>query len=420
MKRILEFLVAVLIFIIPSNLFVQLPAQDMYVRGILVDYLIPKLYLADSILVLFFGLVLYTVGAPPFKKWCNKPLILASFFMASLVLFLQKDTINFAASAFYAVQLIKVGALLYYLLKLRFLILSPVVYGAIQVTVLFQSCIGLYQFLYQKSVYGYYFLGEPQIPSSLGLVKEQIAGVERILPYGTTPHPNILAGILTVYSVLLILGFPKKQQLPWQIVTFLILGLSGFVLWTTQSYSAWASYLVALLCIGIQVWQRKIVTLSAVQILSAVIVSTGIATLILKQWQPQTTAIQQTSIERRVILADAAWSMFLKFPLTGVGLNQFTVQLEAYAPNRELVRFIQPVHAVVLLWIAETGLVGIVLVGLVTWLAQLKKIQFPLLLLSLLPIAVFDHYLLSLQSGLLLSVVFYWYIFTKTNQSKAN
>jgi hypothetical protein len=92
-------------------------------------------------------------------------------------------------------------------------------------------------------------------------------------------------------------------------------------------------------------------------------------------------------------------------PLVGVGLNQFTSRVEQYTQIREVVRFVQPVHHLGLLWLAETGLLGLMFLLWVLLEIKNKKLILPILIL--LPIAVLDHYLLTQNQGLLLGVVLF-------------
>ncbi len=98
--------------------------------------------------------------------------------------------------------------------------------------------------------------------------------------------------------------------------------------------------------------------------------------------------------------------MIAAHPLTGVGLLSFTRQLESIAPSTEIVRFIQPVHTVLLLWLAETGVIGAVAVLFLLWALGRHTNRLPVLWLALLPIMALDHYFLTIQTGMFLLVVY--------------
>ena len=130
------------------------------------------------------------------------------------------------------------------------------------------------------------------------------------------------------------------------------------------------------------------------------------------------------SLNRRASLNHAAWNIFSAYPLAGVGLNNFTAYEESFSPNREVVRFVQPAHHVGLLWLAETGLVGGILVllgGRKIWKKlhdNQQKSAFLWCLFLVLPLAAFDHYLLTQQTGFFL-IIFSFYLSQPSNISHA-
>jgi len=95
--------------------------------------------------------------------------------------------------------------------------------------------------------------------------------------------------------------------------------------------------------------------------------------------------------------------MIFDHPILGVGMNNFVVNLEKYALTKEVVRFIQPVHHVGLLWLSQTGLLGVIwLISLGQKMSKQIKISLSLTILVLLPILSLDHYLLTIQTGMIL------------------
>ena len=50
-----QFLFGLIIFLIPSNLFFKVLESSAYVNGLLIDYLIPKLYLSDLVIFALFS-----------------------------------------------------------------------------------------------------------------------------------------------------------------------------------------------------------------------------------------------------------------------------------------------------------------------------------------------------------------------------
>ena len=109
----------------------------------------------------------------------------------------------------------------------------------------------------------------------------------------------------------------------------------------------------------------------------------------------------QHSFYRRNDLTTVSFEMIKDKPLLGVGLNSFTQSLEDY-------KFIQPVHNIFLLLASEAGLLTLVAFLFFLLLLITKSIAtgsdfFPtVLLFELLFLGTSDHYLLTIQQGLLL------------------
>lgn len=120
------------------------------------------------------------------------------------------------------------------------------------------------------------------------------------------------------------------------------------------------------------------------------------------------------SLTRRTTLNQAAFGLWEVRPLLGVGLDQFTAQVETAQPTAEIVRFVQPVHHVGLLILAEIGVVGILLnmLFLATIYRHLKRSQqhtfwaiMPYVAVAFLPLATLDHFLWTQQIGQLTLII---------------
>src|SRR5579859_6736082 len=80
------FLLATTIFLIPSNLFLKFGVNTSYVHGLLVDYLLPKLYASDLPILLL--LVLWAKEIWQKKKWpkLKKPSVETVILVCCIVL----------------------------------------------------------------------------------------------------------------------------------------------------------------------------------------------------------------------------------------------------------------------------------------------------------------------------------------------
>ena len=123
------------------------------------------------------------------------------------------------------------------------------------------------------------------------------------------------------------------------------------------------------------------------------------------------------SVVVREQLNAAALTIFGHSPIFGVGPGNFLVELPKALPSRA-VYFLQPVHNIYLLVMAEGGLVGIGIFGWLIWIviksktsqeqnkSRAKQVSVPTILLvpllTLLLLGFVDHYPLTIQQGQLL------------------
>jgi hypothetical protein len=268
-------------------------------------------------------------------------------------------------------------------------------------TLFFQSTLAIFQFYSQRPLFGYLFFGETAILKPFGINTGFLLGSERILPYGTTPHPNILGGILAIY---LILGWYLIKKNNYQArsnkTIILVSGTTLWALFLTQSISAWLTLVLASSILFIKPISQIIINHATTILLLGGLMFALVPVLIN---QAASDHPSNQSLQRRSYLNLAAFKIIVDQPLTGIGLNQFTNRVEEYSNVREVVRFVQPVHHLGLLYLAETGLLGMSLVAAVLTKTRQNKLILPFLVL--LPIATLDHYLLTLNQGLLLGVL---------------
>jgi O-antigen ligase len=381
----MSYLLAIIIFLIPSNLFLKISESTGYVNGLFIDYLIPKLYLSDIFLIILLSIWFI-------KSYKQIRFTFSLLFIPLLILFMRQFFVTNQIAAFwYLIKLIEIGLFLWYLSKNQNQIKQRVIHFSIIAAILFQSLLAIYQYHTQHSFFGYLFLGEANIPQALGLAKTVINGVEKIEPYGTTAHPNILAGVLCIY-ILYMLCIPTSKKRVVQLIKVVAIILGAYVIFLTQSLSA----ILSLILGGFLIYSKKRVDLKALTLFAIAIIilaPIGISMLSLKY-------SNVPSLSRRDELQKNAISVLLKNPLFGVGLNQFTTLSQNFNDSKELVRFVQPVHHIGLLWLAETGLIGLACIFILVKKLHAERYAVPLLLLT--PIAALDHYLMTQQTGLLL------------------
>ncbi|HEX7017840.1 MAG TPA: O-antigen ligase family protein [Patescibacteria group bacterium] len=398
--KVYTFLLCLIIFLVPSNLFLKFFESSAYVNGIFVDYLIPKLYLSDIPIIL----LLLTWGYKTLMAK-KKPLAMAQLDSTTwgviglgvLLIIRQFFAPYPLAAIWYLLKLIEMIALGFFLVHHRQLLTKRPVLLSIVVTLIFQSFLAIYQYISHSALFGYWFLGEPNLSNPIGLARLTIGGIEKVLPYGTTAHPNILGGTLAIYFLILLKTLKKPKMLV--VASFSLIGLL-----LTFSFSAWLTLILGMIFWILYKYVNLLYPMRYIFFLIAFFTPLAIKHLAV-------VYSDSPSMVRRAYLQEAAVNMYIDNPLFGIGLNNFTAKVEEYTATREIVRFIQPVHNIFFLWIAETGIAGaFLLIGVcILIIRKRNSLQLPLrtsrfLLFSAVPIMVLDHYLLTQQTGLLLLV----------------
>lgn len=386
------FLFFFIIFTFSINLFYKLSLEGAYVRGLLIDYLIPKIYLAELFLIPFL-----LVGIKQLTK------IKIDTYLGLLILLLifrQLLSQSPLAAFIHLLHLAEI-ILFFQIIKLDPLfkkrIAEKFALGAMLSAIIFQSLLAVYQFIFQRSLLAYQFLGETNLMDLANISKAQFFFSERILPYGATPHPNILAGIVVVLSILIINKIKNFKAMQLVLIVNALL-----IIFLTQSISA-------LLTLGLFIFYQIFNSLKYKPVIKRVImiVVYYIFLILLPYFLGKvfSLATGQNSVSRRVILNQASLEIFKHHMLFGVGINNFTLNLETYSTNREVIRFVQPVHHLLFLILSEGGLLLLAIVIILIKKAKIKSFYSKTIIL--LAIISLDHYLLTQFSGMSLLALFY-------------
>jgi hypothetical protein len=246
----------------------------------------------------------------------------------------------------------------------------------------------------------------PLDPSIPGSVVVQLPGGESFLrAYGTMPHPNILGG----FALILLLGpiafFLRKEQPNNLALLLLIPGVSLLAL--TFSRSAWLALILfsmVLLWKSIHFDRRRLATLGIIIALSFVITLFPYRDLVQARTVNTTSHSEQFSFIGRAWLNGEARRVMSEYPLTGVGIGSFIIELARGAGEGYV---IEPAHNIFLLAGAELGIPGLLLVStlFISFVYHLVKTRNPNAILAgatltgLGLISLFDHYLWTLAPG---------------------
>ncbi len=396
----------VLLFL-PVNLAKHFFLDSIYVDGILVDYLIPTIYLTDILIWGLLGLWLFRcLRNLSINDLTPKQMLsiatgqaiqpFSNFSILSFGLLLVSGLSIFGAlnqpAAFYKwLKLTEYILFSFYVSKnVRLKEDWSTIVRLLSVGVLFESILAVAQWFEQGSIFGYYFFGENKYTvSTPGIATFDFGGVKKVRPYGTFPHPNVLGGYLAILLPWLVFSIKRikgKFAISYMLLT---ISCSAAALYLSFSRSAWFAGILGLLAVfGLIFRKRKSLPSLFYSLLPSA---------------------YSLSFLRRAELNWIALEMIKNNPLLGVGLNNFTIAMDKYGKISGWVRFLQPVHNVYLLIASEIGLLGLVLFLCLLFSAfrlLLRKKNY-LLLISLTQIALLclsDHYFWTLQQ----TCLFFW------------
>ena len=313
-----------------------------------------------------------------------------------LLLFLLSQTVslinaqNLGAGLVRLEQFLLAGFFGVYLASKRLEQIRKLLYAGLVGAILIEGSLALYQFLLGKTL-GLWILGE----RSFSLSTPSIAtfnwyGEVFLRPYGTTPHPNVLAAFMLIACLLVFYLSPVKKSL----VTAGVITV-GF-LTTLLTFSRIGIFLLAVESAFFLKKKFKLLIFLSLVLLPIFYVRFESA-----------FNFDNLSIIRREELAGIAFKLFLENPLLGVGLNNFINSIASSDLISGPSRFLQPVHNIYLLLLSETGVLGLLgFLGL--FLKPFKEILLkrdfaPFYIkafLLILLLGMFDHYLLTLPQGI--------------------
>ena len=305
---------------------------------------------------------------------------------------------------------------------------------AIFLSGVFQSVIAIAQYGHQASL-GLRWLGE----SSLHLPGEGIAsfysaGQLVLRPYGTLPHPNVLAVFLLVaLTACAILYFLNKTNLAFYSDRhtvqgskkdfFLLIGFATmlYAFFLTYSRTVIAIPVAMLALLLIITWFNKNWRKQLLQYKKQLVVLTSISVAVVGlflalNYQEVIARVfffkDDEAVTMRLFYNRVAGQDFLDRTWLGSGIGTFVSNMMVTLKHAPANIF-QPVHNIYLLILAETGLLGLAFWGLFIKstirsyiskydLGDIKNIILPIILASFLLIGLFDHFFWTLQQGHLL------------------
>lgn len=393
-----------LIFLIPLNLGKHFIMNVSYVKGLLIDYLIPTIYLQDIIVLLIIGFYIYDyfntskgtlkslLQSIFNKRLLWPPLFIFSVFLSTLISNLFVISLYGFARIFlyyllflYIVNTVDLKKDLSNILKMFVMSMSLV------------SVLGLFQFFTQGSVFNnYLFFGEqPYSFSTKGISLENLFGYTVVPAYGLFRHPNIFGGLL---SLCLLVVYSKLHISKGYKLLFLLLASALLV---TFSLLSIATFVVSILFYN-YVFNRdgnkKYLTVA----LTILLVLFSVVPLVASNFSFLSSNV---SLLRRTNLMTGSFELLKNNLMYGIGINTFTKYIGSSLFDMGAIRFDQPVHNMYVLILSETGVIAFVLFLFFIISSVYKSLKEPLLailLFQLLLLACFDHYFWTIHQSQLL------------------
>lgn len=371
------------LLLLPTQLGKHFWPEFALIYSLKVDYLAPTIYLWDLVVV---GLVVTWIARSNHFNKQTLPVLLFFWLTQALSLVLAD---NVGAGLVRLVQLILTGLFGLTIASAGLDKLVKPLFWALVLSVIVESALATAQFFKGGSI-GLWLLGERTFSlSTLSIATFNFYGQVFLRPYGTFPHPNVLAAFI-VLSLPIINFFQNSGRVVgWASLAGLIATLLSF------SRSA-----ILVMAVELTIFLRN-----RWQLLGLIVLIT--LPLLVVRFS-SALSFDQLSILRREELAQTAIKQFISQPLLGIGLNNFINTIA----NSSLVagpsRFLQPVHNIWLLTLAETGVVGLLgLLGLIGYpiirLWKSKDRSWSKLLLfswmTIIFLGMFDHYFLTLPQG---------------------
>lgn len=447
-NRLESALYYLLILFLPTQLGKHFWPDFSSVLGVRIDYLSPTIFFTDSLIFLlfvFWAIRILNVKHEKKSKIKNqksKTQFKIQNHTTSFVFVILFLVINIVISGrilgglYSWVKFLEMSFVAYYSAKFigekRHIRKVIAIFGA---SVIFESLLAMFQFLTLGSVGGIlYFLGERSFnPSTPGIANASLNGDLVLRPYGTFPHPNVLAGFLVVSMVLILFSQQSIKHKKVLRIKYLILrsipltalALGTIALFLTMSRVALLLWILILVFIitakaGI-IWSWLPASPRAstgrgksgmAGVAGIAICITAIAVFLFSPLGLRFTKLNMNdeAIVQREVLVETSIKMIKASPLFGVGMGNFIPSLSKFQEPFSSALYLQPVHNIFLLVASETGIIGL---GIFLWLLwktfQRIRNHEPrireclLIALSVILITgMFDHYWLTLQQGQLL------------------
>lgn len=379
-RKLAQILFCAAIFVLPFQIYTIIGQPALHLSGQLNQFQNETIYLSD-ILIILSALAFF-----PFKKHIrlgSKPILIGLLILSGLLFWKS----SFSAP-WLIFRIITFGLL--YLLILNKIIKGKVLIKTLLLSATIQAIIATTQFITQGGL-GLGLLGEPDLQSS-EIAKINVGDNKVIRGYGTMPHPNILAGFLTIA---IICSAYLKKYLP-----LTILCLIGLIFTFSRS-AALALLVVTLIYLIFNLknslkYIKKYAIVIVLLVVIAAVTGNAFASHLFSTYE----------IEERLAQFGPTIEMIEENPL-GVGWQNYTLEIQNYESEKLAPWEYQPVHNIYLLAASELTRLGLVAMAFILlWSLRLSgEKHFKYAIAAVMIVGLFDHYFYTLYQGQVMMVI---------------
>lgn len=405
--RAKKFIFFLLIFFISSQVGLHFWPEFSYVHGIRIDYLSPTLYFLDILII-----VLFLFSLPKLGRLVNYirverfPKLLLLLFILSVIwnLFLAKSPEAHLFGIIKFIEFFFLALFTAYNFKRKDI---PSFIDALSLSAIVSSVLAIWQFLRQESVGGlWYFLGERIFNiSTIGISTVNLDS-QILRPYGTFPHPNVLAFFLfatIVFSSLRIVHEKKNYEKIFLSLTIFVSSLALIL-----TFSRTSLFLLILFSFYIIYTKAKTNTVRFLFILFFLAIL-----VIFYLTQHIGSNFFLRGIDFRQELFYQSFQIFVNNLYFGIGINNFFIHQAQLITEISPVIF-QPPHNIFVLAFLQLGIFGfwifpaVFVLAIRSLFAKLRTTNIELkdfyrsvlfVLLGIIIVGMFDHFFLTLEQG---------------------
>ncbi len=339
-----KFLFWLLIVCFPINLGLHFIYNFSFVDGFLLDYLIPTLYVQDILSMCF--LFSWFMSSPDLTfVYKHKFFYLAVFFLFSSFLSLFYSLVPLVSITIFLRTVLYICVALYTVTLSDLQLVT--VYKLIVLSMFFVSVLGIAQSINQGSVFNTYavFGEQPYTANTFGISKEHLFGRSIVPAYGLFRHPNTFGAALVIAIVCALYLISNTQSQRYQKLYKVLFCVLSVCLFLTFSYISFFCLLISLIY-----FDRR-----------ALILPVSISILVLYSVLPlfgdNAVFSNHASLYRRFELNAAAFDIANHSLFYGIGSNISAKVITEFAPSIARFDFIQPIHNLFLLVLAENGII---------------------------------------------------------------